>query len=83
MKTTVEIADPILRRAKKSAARRGTTLRAVIEDALRMALDAEEHQGVAAPIRTPTFGGRGLQPGLTWSDWATIRSMSSPVSSGA
>lgn len=75
MKTTVEMSDVILRRAKKLAARRGTTLRAFIEDAVRAALEAEERAG-GAPLRTHTFGGQGLQPGLTWSDWATIRTMS-------
>ncbi|OGQ26087.1 MAG: hypothetical protein A2138_17510 [Deltaproteobacteria bacterium RBG_16_71_12] len=76
MKTTVEMSDVLLRRAKKLAARRGTTLRAVIEDALRAALEAEEGPRAVAPIRTHTFGGRGLQAGLSWSDWATIRAMS-------
>lgn len=75
MKTTVEMSDVILRRAKKLAARRGTTLRVVIEDAVRAALEAEERQRPVVPILTHTFGGRGLQPGLTWSDWETIRSM--------
>lgn len=75
MKTTVDLADALLRRAKRLAARRGTTLRAVIEDALRKELAAEE-PGPEAPVRTHTSGGRGLQPGLSWSDWATIRALS-------
>jgi hypothetical protein len=76
MKTTVDIADPLLSRAKKLAARRGTTLRAVIEDALRMVLEEDRAGSVAPTIRTHTFGGAGLQPGLTWDDWAVIRSRS-------
>jgi hypothetical protein len=76
MKTTVELSDPLFRRAKRLAKRRGTTLRQVIEDALRAALDAEERAAARAPIRTHTFGGRGLQPGLSWSDWGTIRAWS-------
>lgn len=74
MKTTVEIAPVVLRRAKRLAARRGTTLRALIEDALTKELDAAEREP-AAPVRTHTFGGRGLQPGLSWGDWSTIRAM--------
>lgn len=72
MKTTVDLAPTLLRRAKRLAARRGTTLKAVIEDALARELDAAEREG-ASPIRTHTFGGRGLQPGLSWGDWDAIR----------
>jgi hypothetical protein len=35
MKTTVEIADPLLREARKIAARERTTLRALVEQGLR------------------------------------------------
>jgi len=40
MKTTVEISDAILARAKEHARRTGRPLRAVIEDGLRAVLDA-------------------------------------------
>jgi hypothetical protein len=76
MKTTVEISDPLLRRAKQLAARRGTTVWAIIEDGLRVVLEAERARREVEPIRTHTFGGHGLQPGLTWDDWDDIRSRS-------
>jgi len=38
MKTTLELDDRILERAKRLAAEQGTTLRAVVEDALRARL---------------------------------------------
>jgi predicted transcriptional regulator len=75
MKTTVEISDALLRRAKRLAARRGITLRAVLEAALHRELAAEE-EAPARPVRTHTFGGRGLAAGLSWSDWGAIRSLS-------
>ncbi len=75
MKTTIEIADPLLRRAKRLAAKRGTTLKAIIEDALRTELAAGEAGTGAGSVRTHTFEGRGLKPGLAWGDWATIRSL--------
>jgi hypothetical protein len=38
MKTTLELDDRILERAKRLAAEQGTTLRAIVEDALRARL---------------------------------------------
>lgn len=75
MKTTIEISDPLLRRAKKLAVKRGTTLRAVVEDALRAELTAGEAGAAARSFHTHTFKGRGLKTGLAWGDWATIRSL--------
>lgn len=73
MKTTIEIADGLLRQARRLAARRRTTLRAVIEDALREAIAREGAGEAAGAIRTHTFRGQGLQPGLSWADWAAVR----------
>ncbi len=75
MKTTIDIADPLLRRAKQLAARRHTTLKAVIEEALRRSLGEESRARRPPRLRTHTFGGRGLQPGLSWDDWNTLRSL--------
>ena len=41
IKTTVEIHDQLLKRAKRYASTRGTTLGAVIEDALRLLLSSQ------------------------------------------
>jgi hypothetical protein len=75
MKTTIEINDALLRRAKVYAAERNLTLKALVEQALRQYLD----HGVAPPgtfkLRKHTFRGRGLQPGIDENDWATIRAM--------
>jgi hypothetical protein len=75
MKTTIDIADPLLRRAKQLAARRNTTLKEVLEDALRRTFQAESRASKPPRLRTHTFRGRGLQPGLSWDDWNALRSL--------
>ena len=45
MRTTVEIADRLFREAKRRAAEQGTSLRQVIEDALRLYLGRGKAQG--------------------------------------
>lgn len=76
MKTTIDIADPLLKRAKRLAEKRGTTLKAVLEAALRDLLDAQKAPTGTYRLRTHVFQGRGLQPGLSWDDWTTIRELS-------
>ena len=75
MKTTVDIPDALLRRAKLAAARRGSTLKTILAEALREALDAGGAERSPIEHRTPTFRGKGLQPGLAWGDWESLRSM--------
>lgn len=49
VKTTLDIDDELLRRAKQAALDRGTTLRAIVEEALQRALGPAAAPG---PIRT-------------------------------
>ena len=42
MKTTLNIADPVMRRLKEEAARRGTTMSALVEAGLRRVLAAPD-----------------------------------------
>ena len=71
MKTTIELSDGLLRAAKQAAAERKTTLRAVIELALRQHL--EDRAPTRPHLRRHTFRGRGLRAGLSEGDWAAIR----------
>lgn len=71
MRTTIRLDDELLRAAKRAAVERGTTLTAVIEDALRRALapaGAERRE----PFRLPTFHGDGLRPGVDLDDTAAL-----------
>lgn len=48
MKTTLEIPDPLFRRAKARAAERGQTLKALVTEALQEKLAARTRQSVPA-----------------------------------
>mgnify|MGYP001170183929 CR=1 FL=1 len=72
MKTTIEMQDDLLQRAKRAARREGTTLRALIEEGMRLALKAREKR-VAAPFRMRTFQGDGLTPEFSDAGWERIR----------
>jgi hypothetical protein len=71
MRTTIRLDDALLAKAKRAAVERGTTLTAVIEDALRRALvPAEETH--REPFTMLTFHGDGLQPGVDLDDTASL-----------
>jgi hypothetical protein len=71
MKTTIEISDALFEAAKALAARRGTTLRALVEDGLRTVIDAAPGPGVFH-LRDESVLGRGVQGGLRGRRWADI-----------
>jgi len=71
MRTTIRLDDDLLTRAKRAAIDRGTTLTALIEEALRRLL-APEPRSPRAPLTLATFRGDGLQPGVDLSDTATL-----------
>jgi hypothetical protein len=73
MKTTVEISDPLLRDARKVAAREGTTLRALIEQGLRRILGERKKPKSAFRLRDASFKGRGLHPDMQGATWEQIR----------
>lgn len=73
MKTTVEISDPLLARARKVAASRGTTVRALIEEGLRRVV-AEERVPGRFKLRDTSFGSGGLRPEAQ-GGWDRIRDL--------
>ena len=68
MKTTVEIPDPLFRRAKKHCSDHGISFRELIEAGLRTALDRPKASGT---FRLKPFGFQG--EGQIIQDWSTIR----------
>ena len=74
MKTTIDIADPLLREAQKIAARERTTLRALVEQGLRKII-AERKTARPFRLRKVTFKGPGLVPELRGADWEKIRDL--------
>ena len=75
MKTTIDIPDQLLQQLKSMASERNTTMKAIIESALRDALAGRRSPRKAYELTTHTFGGKGLQKGLGWDDWGTIRDL--------
>lgn len=63
MKTTIDIADDLLNRAKQIAQREKTTLKVLAEEGLRLVLAHRQKRG-AIEIQPVVISGNGLQPGL-------------------
>lgn len=74
MKTTIDIAAPILEKAKKLARRERTTLKALVERGLSQVL-AERRVAVPFRLRDASFGDEGLQPGVQGLSWDRIREL--------
>ena len=74
MKTSLELSENLFRRAKSLARKRGTTLRALIEDGLRRVLTEGEAQRAENP-KVLTFGGEGFAEGFKENDlrWDSLR----------
>lgn len=72
MKTTVEISDALLARARQAARRDRTTVRQLIETGLRLVL-AERQQRGPFRLRDASFAGDGLQPDAATAGWDRVR----------
>lgn len=72
MRTTVRLDEHLLAEAKKRAAESGTTLTAVLEQALRESLARRSAVPKSRPVRLKTFKGTGLRPGVDLDDSAAL-----------
>lgn len=73
MKTTPEIADNLLLRAKTVAQRQGITLRALAEEGLGQALARHESRA-PMQVHPVVVGGEGVSPEFAGSAWERLRS---------
>jgi hypothetical protein len=71
VKTTIEISDPLLRRAKALARRRGATLRELVETGLRRVVE-EGDRARSFRLADRSVDGQGLADGLDYANWAEI-----------
>lgn len=64
MKTTLDIDDSLVTKAKTMAARKRTTLTRLVEEGLRLRLNAPK-RAPAGRVILPVFaGGGGMRPGI-------------------
>jgi hypothetical protein len=74
MKTTVEISDAVLEAARRRAAARGTTLRALIEEGLRSVLE-DEADAEPFVLRDASVPGQGMRAGVQEGQWETLAAL--------
>lgn len=70
MRTTIRLPDELLAKARQHAARRGTTLNAVVEEALRAALARRDPRPEPSPF--PVHAGGRLQSGVDLDDTSAL-----------
>lgn len=75
MKTTLEIADPLLKEAKSLAHKEGITLRELAERGLRLALDERRAERGCFRLRDASVEGRGLSEEARKLSWEQIRAL--------
>jgi hypothetical protein len=76
MKMMIDIADPILEQARRVAARKGSTLRSLVERGLRHVLAQEVRAERPFKLRDASVTGRGwLRPELQDASWDKLRKL--------
>ena len=74
MKTTIDISDPLFFKVKKYSQKRGTTMKTIIESALRFFFDERDSEKKSFHFKKETYGKNGLVEDLQEGDWEEMRS---------
>jgi hypothetical protein len=74
MKTTIDIPELLLRNARQFAARKGTTLQALVEEGLRQVRE-DSTRSRTFRLRKASFKGRGLRPEHRDASWQQLRAL--------
>lgn len=72
MRTTIRLDDQLLKSAKRLARDTGTSLTAVIEDALRQILSRRAIKQPRNPVKLTTVSGLGVRPGVDLDDSSAL-----------
>ena len=72
MKTTIEISDSLLRKAKRVARAQGITLKSLTEEGLKKVIE-ERTTRQAYKVEPVTFHGKGLSKEYQGASWNEIR----------
>ena len=72
MRTTLNIHELLLRRAKEISVQRNISVGEVVEEALRSALGSRPKKGSSTIRPLKTYRGDGLQPGVDLSSSAAL-----------
>lgn len=70
MKTTIEISDPLLKEARKLAAREGLTLKTLVERGLSLVV--REARKPSFKLRQVAFKGKGMQAEFRDASWEEL-----------
>ena len=72
MRTTINLPDELILRAKKAALEADTTLTEIIGDALRVALDGRRRKTPKKEFKLITYGKGGVYPGVDLDDTSAL-----------
>ena len=72
MRTTIRLDDALYTDVRTTAASRGATVTAFIEEALRAALARHHERAPSEPYRVQPWGGGGVRPGVDLDDSAAL-----------